>query len=490
MNRFHVGTPRSHAPRGNARWDAPRPVLASALLLLVAAAGCHKAASDQNPIEVAPSVEVVKPERRDLHREVGQPGYVFAYEQTSLFPKVSGFIEEYLVDIGDPVKKGQLLTRIYVPELHASLKEKQATLVLDEKRVVLAEQMVDVAKANIKVAAADVAEARAEVGRYQASVERWTSEVRRLSSVGDVVDKQIREESKKRLAADVASRAAAEAAVTAAQARELAKQVDLEKAKVEVAVARAQIAVAKAAVERLTALVSYTHVTAPYDGVVVIRNANTGDYVEPRFGDESAPLGGVRSDTRDRGTPIYVVARTDLVRIYVDVPEVESHYVDRGTKARVRIQSLEDTEYEGTVTRTSWALNVQSRTLRAEIDMPNKDAKMRPGMYAYGLVQIERHNVRTVPLAAVIEIGNENVVFLHEDGKAKRTPVQTGTNDGEYIEVFRKKVKDKWVEFSGNEEIILGDLPELRDGEKVRVSDHKGPEKKESKPSIHGEEKH
>ena len=302
------------------------------MLLLLAAAGCYKAAPDRKPIEVAPSVELVRPERRDLHREVGQPGYVFAYEQTSLFPKVSGFIEQFIVDIGDRIKKGQLLTRIYVPELHASLKERKATLNLDEKRVVLAEQMVDVAKANIKVSAADVEEARAEVGKYQASVERWTSEVKRLYGVSDVVDKQILEESKKRLAADLASRAAAEAAVKAAKARELARQVDLEKAKVEVDVARAQIAVDKAAVERLTALVNYTQITAPYDGVVVIRNANTGDYVEPRYGDESAPLGGIRSESRDRGTPIYVVARTDRVRIYVDVPEIESHYVNPGTK--------------------------------------------------------------------------------------------------------------------------------------------------------------
>jgi HlyD family secretion protein len=480
MNRIQVGNPRS---------DAPRRLFMPALLLVAAAAGCHKAAPNKEPIDVEPPVELVKPERRHLHREVGQPGYVFAYEQTSLFPKVAGFIEQYLVDIGDRLKKGQLLTRIYVPELHARLKEKKAVLELDEKRVVMAQQMVEAAKANLKVAAAEVAEARADVGKYQASVDRWNSEVKRLYGVTEVVDKQILEESKKRLASDIAARAAAEAAVTAAQAREMAKQVDLEKAKVAVEVARAQIAVDKAAVEHLAALVSYTHVNAPYDGVVVIRNANTGDYVEPRYGDESAPLGGVRSDTRERGTPIFVVARIDLVRIYVDVPEAESHYVDRGTKARVRIQSLDDAEIEGAVARTSWALNVQSRTLRAEIDLPNKDAKMRPGMYAYGSIEIERRNVRSVPMAAVIEIGNENVVYLHKDGKAKRTPVQTGINDGKYVEVFRKKVNDKWESFSGDEEVILGDLPELRDGEKVRVSHEKGAEKKESKPTIHGEEK-
>src|SRR5262249_33955792 len=150
--------------------------------------------------------------------------------------------------------------------------------------------------------------------------------------------------------------------------------------------------------------------------------------------------------------------------------EMESHYVDRDTKARVRIQSLDDEEIEGKVSRTSWALIIRSRTLRAEIDIPNKDARIRPGMYAYGMIEIERKNVFAVPQQSVMEIGNQNVVYLLEDGKASRTPVQIGINDGKYIEVFRKKIKQKWEPFTGDEEIILGDLPELRDGEKVRVS--------------------
>jgi HlyD family secretion protein len=460
-----------------------------ALLVVAAIAGCHKAAPEQNPIEVEPPVELVTPQRRDLHREIGQPGYVFAYEQTALYPKVAGYIEQYTVDIGDLLKKGQLMVRIYVPELHARYKEKKADVVLAERRVRMAEQMVDVAKANLKVAVADVTQTRAEVGKYQASVDRWESEVKRLSSVTEVVDKQILEEAKKRLKADLASRAAAEAAVTAAQARELSNQVDVEKAKVEVEVARAKVEVDKAAVEHLAALVGYTEMHAPYDGIVVVRNANTGDYVEPRYGDESAPLGGIESAAQQRGTPIYVVARNDVVRIYVDVPEMEANYVQRGTKARVRIQSLNDEEHVATVTRTSWALNVRSRTLRAEIDLPNKDGRIRPGMYAYGLVEIDRPNVWSLPKESVIEIGNQNTIYLHEDGRAMRTPVQTGIRDDKYVEVFRKKVKDKWVEFTGDEEVILGDLPELRDGERVRVTQEKGTEKKESKPSVSGKEK-
>jgi HlyD family secretion protein len=449
------------------------------VLLVLAAAGCHKAAPEGKPIEVEPPVKLVNPEKRDLHREVGQPGYVFAYEQTALFPKVAGYIEQWTVDIGDLLKKGQLLTRIYVPELHARYKEKKAEVALDEVRVRLAQRSVEVAQEQVHVAMADI-------DKYKADVERWQSEVPRLASAKVegrlVVNEQILVESRRQLDLAKASLAAAEAA-------EKARAVELERAKVNVEAARGQLAVDKAAEEYLAALVSYTKMHAPYDGVVVVRNANTGDYVEPRYGDESPPLGGYRSETTERGTPIYVVARTDIVRVYVDVPEMEANYVDRATKARVRIQSLNDAEIEGTVTRTSWALNVQSRTLRAEIDLPNKDARIRPGMYAYGMVEIQRRNVLALPQDAVIEIGNQNTIYLHENGKAMRTPVQIGINDGKYVEVFRKKIKDKWEAFTGDEQVILGDLPELRDGEKVRVTHEKGAEKKENKPGVSGKEK-
>jgi HlyD family secretion protein len=453
--------------------------IAPALLVLAVTTGCHKAEEEKKPIEVEPPVRLVKPQKRTLRQEVGQPGYVFAYEQTSLYPKVAGYIDEWKVDIGDRIQKGQLLAHIFVPELHARHREKKSQVELGEVRVKLAERAVDVAKEQVQVAVADI-------DKYKADVERWQSEVKRLANVKVegrlVVNEQILAESRRQLRL-------AHASLAAAQATEKARSVELEKARVDVEAARAQVKVDKAAEEHLAALVGYTDMHAPYDGYVVIRNANTGDYVEPRYGDASPQLGGIESATKELGTPIYVVARIDTVRVYVDVPEMQSHYVDRGTKARVRIQSLNDEEFEGKVARTSTALTVRSRTLRAEIDLPNKDGRIRPGMYAYGMIEIERKNVFAVPKEAVIEIGNQNVIYLHEDGMAHRTPVQTGIKDDKYIEVLRKKVKTKWEPITGDEEVILGDLPELRDGEKVRVSPEKGTEKKESKSNISGKVK-
>ncbi len=422
----------------------------AALLALITLAGCQKQAPEGKPIHVEPTVELVKPQRRDLHREVGQPGFIYAYEQTSIYPKITGYVEKWYVDIGDTLKKGQLLTDLYVPELQARYRQKKAEVKLSQERVRLAQRMVEVAESNVQVASADVAQAKADVGKYQASVERWESEVARLSKIIDVVNSQVLEESKKQLQANRAAFRAAEAAVKSAQARELARKSDLAKAKEDVEAAQAQVEVDQAAEEDLAALVGYTHVHAPYDGIVVIRNANTGDYVEPRYGDASVPVPGYAADTKQVGTPLYVVARTDRVRVYVDVPEAEASSVHKGTKARVRVQANDYAEYSATVARTSWALDYRSRTLRAEIDLPNKEGALRPGTYAYGMVEIDRHDVLTFPMAAVTEIGNEVCCYLYEDGKAVRTPVQTGISDGEHVEVFRKKVKQKWEPFTGD----------------------------------------
>ena len=95
--------------------------------------------------------------------------------------------------------------------------------------------------------------------------------------------------------------------------------------------------------------------------------------------------------------PIYVVDRTDVVRIFVDIPEQDANYVHIGTKATVLAKAFRDEPIPGTVTRTSWALNIKSRTLRAEIDLPNPGSQLLPGMYAYAKVIIERPGVQALP---------------------------------------------------------------------------------------------
>jgi multidrug efflux pump subunit AcrA (membrane-fusion protein) len=443
-------------------------------LVVVTLLGCETQPEAAPPARSKPRVQVTKPELRSIVRNVSQPAFVNAFEQTSIYPKIAGYIKQWTVDIGDRIKKDQLMAELFVPELEAELVQKKAQAAEQEVLIQVAEEMVKVSENRLKVGVAQVAKAKADVGQFQSAVERWESEVERLTGLvaQRVVDKQVLVESEKQLKSNISAREAAQAGTVAAEALEAERRADLAKSRVDVDAARAKYTVILAEVQRYTALASYTRLTAPYDGIVVVRNANTGDFVQPASGDQSTAR-DMAGQAPGKGAPIYVVARTDLVRVFVDVPESDANYVTAGTKAEVGVPALEDANIEATVTRTSWSLNVQTRTLRAEVDLPNPDSRLLPGMYANGKVVIQRPHVRALPIAAITQSGNQNYCYLLENGKAVKTPVQIGPNDGKWIEVAKKQIQDEWTSFQGDERVILGDFSELSDGAVVDVVEPK-----------------
>ena len=302
-------------------------------------------------------------------------------------------------------------------------------------------KMEDVAKANVEAAASRLVEAQSILAKFQAEVDRWDTEVKRLTVEvqKQVVAPQILLESTNQLKSNTAARETAKATITTAQADLLSKQSDAAKAKVDVSVARARLVVAESDAKRLEALVGYLTLTAPYDGVIVSRNANTGDFLLPQTGDPTArSMSPYQSP--ERAAPVYAVDRTDVVRIFVDIPEQDANYVQIGTKATVLAKAFRDKELPASVTRTSWALNVKSRTLRAEIDLPNSGGEILPGMYAYGKVIIERPGVRALPLDALVYSGDQTFCWQYDKGHAVRTEIETGVSDGDWIEVTNRRV--------------------------------------------------
>jgi multidrug resistance efflux pump len=466
--------------------------------LLAAAVGCTKPPPPGQPIHVRPEVHLVKPERKTIVRTTGQPGFIEAYEQTSLYPnKVAGYIapwnggrkgkptsddqadekvKDQRPDIGTRITRGEILVHINVPDLEAEYRAKQAQAALDIVQIQVAEELVNVAEENVKTATAQVAEAKANVAKFEADVERWESEVKRLGSVGDAINQQIVSESRKQLKVSTAARSAAEATAMASEAMEAARKAEVKKARVDVEAARGRAKVTEEDVQRLAALVSYADIRAPYDGIVLVRNVVTGDYVQPNTGDAS----GARS-LQDKGgqtsTPLYVVARTDIVRIFLDVSEMEANGVGPGSPATVRIQAVDNEEIAGTVTRMSGGLQDRTRTLRVEVDLKNPGGRILPGMYAYGQVEVKRPNVWTVPLKTVTMIGNQNCCYVFDNGKVAQLQVQTGIDDGKSVEVTMKRSNGKWIPFDGSEQVVDGDLSELSNGQAVRVAT--GPEMKE-----------
>jgi len=484
----------------------PAPWLLLGLLAALVAPGCHhEEGSHYTSVAEPPTVRLMQPQVRKIVRIVGQPSFIEAYERTSIYPKLAGYIEKWNVDIGDKVKRDQVLATLFIPELVEEHGTKGATVGLDVERVALAKEVVQVADADVKAAKARVEEAKAELESFEASVVRWDSEVQRLRRevARGVVDPQVLLQSENRLKASVASRDAAKASVMRAEAELLSREAALAKAQVDVRVAEADLKVAESEEKRLKALVGYMTLPAPFDGIIVSRNANTFDFVLPTTGDPSADPNLTHLSPSGQAAPVYVVDRTDIVRIFVDVPEKDANYVQVGSKASVLVKAYRDKPLTGDVTRTSWALNSKSRTLRAEVDLKNPGSQLLPGMYAYARVVIDRPGVRALPISALMHlddgtfcdlkeckrghsrvsalmnVGEKAYCWVCEDGRSYRAEVRTGVDDGEWIEVtgLRREPRDggegRWEPVEGNEKVILGDLTLLAEGGPVQVSEGK-----------------
>ncbi len=460
------------------------------MVAALTAPGCHRPEETHYAsVTKPPTVRLVKPEVRDITRVVGQPSFTQSYERNSVYPKMNAYILKWIVDIGDKVKKGDVLAHLFVPELVADHGTKKAMVGLDQERISLAWKVVEVAEADVEAAVARLEEARAEHAAYRAEAERWDSETKRLQTELNrgVVNPQDVLQTNNRWKACVAMRDTAAATVVKSEAELLSRRAALSKARVDVRVAEAALKVAESEEKRLKAWVDYLVLPSPYDGIIVARNANTFDFVLPTTGDPSAFRRSPYLSSSGGAAPIYVVDRIDIIRIFVDIPEQDANYVHIGSKATVLVRAFRDQPIPGTVTRTSWALDVQSRTLRAEIDLPNPGSQLLPGMYAYARVMIERPGVRALPLAALMHLGDKTVLhvgektlcWLYENGRAKRYEVETGVTDGEWIEVTNRRTPGAgkasasdqgWTPFDGTEQVIIGNLSILTEGGPVNVA--------------------
>lgn len=505
-----------------------------ALLFAAAASGCgsHAKTEETSPAAGPLSVRVIRPETRDITRVVGQPSFVESYERTSIYPKLSGYITKWHVDIGDKVKKNQVLADLFVPEVEEDCQTKFEAVEYAEERVRLAEELVKVADANVKVAAAHLKAAQEILDQYEAQVVRWDKEVKRLTRETQLghVDVRVLRESENQLKASTAARDAALAEIEQADANLESKTATFTEDEVGVNVAKAAVEVARYDYLRVKALVDwYLKLYAPFDGVIIARNANTWDFVLPATGDPTADhYRDPDKSPSGAAAPVYVVDRTDVVRVFVDIPEHDANFVRAGTKATVLAKAYLDDPVPALVTRTSWALNVRSRTLRAEIDLPNTgrevpqdlpqstreamvkiemprtDAEILPGMYAYGKVIIERPSVLALPAAALIHVNDQVFYWSYENGKAVRTEVQIGVSDGEWVEITNRRLNassrtairnasfnpaaqaaeeitdfadnEIWIPCDGSESVIVGDLAGLTDGARVQVASGPGEE--------------
>jgi RND family efflux transporter MFP subunit len=431
--------------------------------LLAGVAGCTKSSPLPVKTKKIPEVAVVHPSRTSLYWTIRQPGSIEAFEEAPIFPKIAGYVEEWKVDIGDHVRKGQLLAKLWVPETAANLRQKEATVNRDEAQIVLAQAALKAAEANVTKAEANLRLAEASQAKAEANAIRWQLQYKRDTPLArrgaiSVQDFEITTDQYQTM---TAAKNEAIAGVAAAKAALAESKALRDRSAADVRLAESNLRAAQADRDSAAAILNYARIEAPFDGVITRRTISRGDFVQPP---STAPQ-----------QPLYVIHRRDLMRIFVEVPESEAVWVTEKTPANIRIPVLQDREFTGTVRRMSYSLKRQSRTLLAEIDLPNPGDLLRSGMYAYAAIQVERSNILTLPAAAVatqgdVNEGYEDFCFLWENGKVRRTPIKIGSRGEGQVEVLKKQVQGAWEDFTGEEMVVKGELSSLSDGQEVNLA--------------------
>ena len=427
----------------------------SVLAIVVGASGCgHKPAAEKQDSEKGALVQQVvasRPQRKTLTLMTTQPGRIEAFEETPLYAKTAGYVDEVLVDIGDVVQKDQTLIKLSIPELLDDVEQKEALIAQAEAEVKQAQSAVVAANAAAQTAQSRIKEMEAGISRAEADHERWKSEHARIKDLAEKgsVTKKLEEETYSQLRSAEATTREVSAKAESTRTASYEAQANVGKAEADQGAAEARLRVAKADLAHAKTMLAYTQIKSPYDGTVTRRNVDTGHFVRPA--------------NTDAAEPLMVVAQTDKVRIFVNVPEMEAPYVDAGDPAKIRVQALTASEFDAAVVRSSWSLQESNRSLRAEIDVPNPHGIMRPGMYAMATIKLEeRENAIVLPATAIVRDAAGTACMVVDDGKIARCPVELGLRSGGEIEIL-----------SGIEEsqmVVLKQLEALKPGQSVGVA--------------------
>ena len=327
-----------------------------------------------------PRVPVIEVGRSAVRSELELPGSIQAVTEAPILARADGYIKRRLVDIGDRVQAGQLVAEIEAPEMDQQLTQARANL--------------EVARDALDQALANYEQGKSNLELARVTADRWG----RLVSKG-AVSRQENDQYQAQYRAQLANVAALEKAIAAQ---------------------RSSVAAGEANVARFEQLLSYRMVKAPFEGVITVRNVDTGALVN----------GG--------STLLFRIAQTGTLRIYVNVPQANAGGIRPGQSAQLSISNLPGRRFAGTVARTANALDPTTRTLLVELHVPNPDGALLPGMYA----QVDLSKARATPPllipgdALVVLQDGTQVALVRADHTVHMQKIVVGRDYGAQLEVL------------------------------------------------------
>ena len=338
-------------------WIAGLLCLLLATLFLIVR-GHYGKGSPEQPRAAA----VVAVTRGNLASSLSVAGQFQPYQQVDLHAKVSGYIRWIKVDIGDRVRQGEVMALLEVPEL---------------------QDQVEGAQAEVRHSQSDITRAQSEVVSAESTYSALHAEYTRL------------EEASKERPGLIAEQELDDARAKDQQA---AAQVGVAKASLDAM--QQQLGVSRATHSRLETMSRYEQIIAPFTGVVTKRYADTGSLIQ------------AGQDNNTQTLPVVQVAESDLLRLRMPVPESDVPNIQVGGDVQVKVDATGRT-FTVKIIRFSRALDTNTRTMLTEVDVPNHDLSLSPGMYAETTIQLQRKkDALILPAQAVVQNGDQSYVLV------------------------------------------------------------------------------
>ena len=380
-------------------------------ICVAGAVGCGRSGDSSQSVSAdAPATAaVVKVKRTPLSNTLSIAGEFLPYQEVELHAKVTGYIRNINVDIGDRVHKGQVLANLEVPELVAQEQAASAGVRHSQEEIFRAEN--DVVRAESDHAALHAAATRLK----QASEAR----------PGLIAEQELDD----------------------ATAKDRSSQAQVDAAKSALSASRQQLQVSEADQQHYAAMSDYSRITAPFDGVVTWRYADTGSLIQA-------------GTSNSNSMPVVKLSQVDVLRLRLPVPESLAASIHDGEPADIRVKAT-NRRFSGKIMRFTDSLDRSTRTMQVEVDVPNHDYKLTPGMYADVSLQVENEpNALTIPLQAISRGADKTTVLLvNSQNHVEEREIRTGIESPDRVQILSG--------LNEGDRVIAGNLGKYRAGQHV-----------------------
>jgi multidrug resistance efflux pump len=476
-------------------------------------------------------VTTIRPKRDpSFILKIQEVAYVEPYYQAEILSQVAGTVKYLQKNIGDPVTQGELLVEIDAPDVVQEVALKEATVEQRKQDKELARKKVEIAQAAVDVAETDRRLKEALIGEAAATRDlRWKRWHRYQGAAQDkAVVAQLVDEMERDYQAAKYGTIAADVAVKKAEAEWREAKANLEAANADVNFKQALVEVARKDRDLAEARASYAKIRAPFDGVIIKRTVDPGDFVQ--------------NATTGSPEPLLTVARTDAVTVFMKVPNNFAPLVTKNIDAVIQMNELPGEEIKGKVTRFSPSVQNKDRTMRVEVDLynrseqeylkfvqkglitfltpvgasyavdavaltgaariswgqhkksteafplfptvtgesaPRQTYRLFPGMTGYMELRLPCDNSYLLPISAVFDRGGKSYIAEVRKGTAHLVPVVIQAEDGrlaKVVTIVRRPNPKTGVrepvrkELTGNEEIIASGQGEIAEGQAVQAT--------------------